>query len=148
MLDKAVKAGAQVVQKAAKQKVPKGATGNLRKSLKVRNLRSRNPMLSVYAVTFSQKGNNKGYHAHLIEFGHRIFRRKNRGKGSVAATGQKYEMEPTGKKTKARPMLRPAFFSNTAKVTRKMAEKLSVTEMNRLILKKLNARARVRAKVR
>jgi hypothetical protein len=143
MLDKAVRAGAGVVKKAALQRVPRGKSGNLRKSLGVKRIKTANPMLSVYSVQFRQGGQYKGYHAQLIEFGHRIWRRKKRGPGSVAATGKKYEMEPTGKSTKARPMLRPAFFSNRGRALDKVRDKLSVLEMNKTILRKLNARARV-----
>ena len=64
MLDKAVKAGAQIVKKDTLKRVPRGRTGNLRKSLKVRSLKSRNPMLAVYETVFSQRGADKGHHAH------------------------------------------------------------------------------------
>jgi HK97 gp10 family phage protein len=146
MLGKAVSAGASVVKKATLQRVPQGATGNLRKSVVVKKLRTRSPFLSAYTVKFAQGGRFKGYHSHLIEFGHFIWKRKRRGRGAALATGKKFEMVSTGRKTKPHPMLRPAFFTNRAKIIDAIAKRLSAEKIERDVLRKIRTRAKVVAR--
>jgi HK97 gp10 family phage protein len=143
MLGKAVSAGASVVKKAALSRVPMGKTGNLRKSLVVKRVRTTSPFLSVYEVKFAQGGRYKGYHAHLVEEGHIIWKRKKRGRGAALATGKKYEMVSTGKRTTPRPMLKPAFFTNRAKIIDTVGKRLSADKIERDVLRKIRTRERV-----
>jgi HK97 gp10 family phage protein len=143
MLNKAVSAGASVVKKAALARVPQGKTGNLRKALVTKKVRVNSPHLAVYTVKFAQGGRYKGYHAHLVERGHVIWKRKKRGRGAALVSGKRYEMVSTGKRTAPRPMLRPAFFNNQGKILAAVKKRLSADKIERDVLRKIRTRARV-----
>lgn len=143
MLDKALKKGADIVKEATLAKLPHDKTGNLRKSLVYKKIKTQSPFLSVATVKFATGGQYKGYHAHLIEQGHYIWKRAKRGKGSVAATGKKYEMVSTGKRTPSRPMLKPAFYSNTQRALEAIGIRLSVKNIEREVLSKIRRREKL-----
>jgi len=143
MLDKATRAGSKIVRKATVSRLPKDKSGNLMKSLIISKVKTHSPFLSVMQVKFAQGGKYKGYHANLIEKGHVIWKRKKRGRGSVESSGKKYEMESTGKRTRPRPMLRPAFLTNKTNILREVQKSLGVENIERLVLKKIRTRARL-----
>jgi HK97 gp10 family phage protein len=93
----AVRAGARVVVKDARKRVPKN-TGNLAKSLGVVSRRAKNITMSVKARS-GKKQKNDGFYGRFIEFGTR--------------------------KMAARPFLRPALESNVSNIIKAMADKLN-----------------------
>lgn len=89
----------------AKEKVPKGKTHNLERSIGVERVNlNRTDQVGLVLVGPRRRGGNKGYHGHLIEYG-----KTNRD----------------GTKTIADPFMRPAWYQTYTTVERNIAESLS-----------------------
>ena len=95
VMRKALKAGGQLVVQEMKKRVPRGKTGNLKRSISKRPLRRRG---GSFAIIVGQRW-PEGAHGHLIEL------------GTV--------------KMAAKPFMRPAFAATHKQVTKVFVEKLA-----------------------
>ena len=121
VMAKSVRAGAKVIQKAAKELAPvrsnewEGASypnppGTLKKGIAIAKATRQPPTIVRYQVGFSKKA----WYGHLVERGHKLVR-----KGNVIGH------------VPAHPFLRPAFDANVEKAIQEM-EKVLKAELNKL----------------
>lgn len=100
-----LKAGAKMIADAARSKAPKGPTGNLKKSIKVKQLTRRGNQPTPFIAAVDRK---RAAHAHLVEYGtsgERIGK-----KGSRKYRGKSFGTMP------AKPFFRPAIDEKSAAV--------------------------------
>lgn len=65
--------GASIIAKVIRKNIPIGPTKNLRKSLRVKKLKRHNSGAAAYIVAIDRK---RAPHAHLVEDGHKVKRKK------------------------------------------------------------------------
>jgi len=129
--ERAVRAGAAVILKAAKNKVPV-KTGNLKKSLRIRRISNKGSTWPKFWVCHSTgRGvKNDGWYAHLVEFGGIKGSYPIRPRKRLYGGGKKALMIPIGSggrsgstiygiysavrhpQSRAKPYMRPAFDEN------------------------------------
>lgn len=71
--DKALKAAGKVILEGAKRRMP-FKTGELRKSLELTSLKKFESSIGIDVVAKRGKSTPGGYYAHLVEYGHKVFK--------------------------------------------------------------------------
>lgn len=136
LVRRALRSGASVVSKRTKQLAPKGATGNLRRSIAVKMMK-REMGASVYNRNGSGMGKFDGWYAHIIEKGskrHRINLWKSKSakkhggsslKKVLSGGGKTYGTNVNHPGTSARPFMVPALEQSAKQALSVMGRRLA-----------------------
>jgi len=121
----ATRAGAAVINKAAKENVPV-KTGTLKRTLKIVKMSKKGDGTVRYYVTHVKKGKDDPWYAHIVEFGgiKGSYRIRPKRKKVLASGGTIYGKDMMRRPAKAQPYMRKAFRENTQKAIDAMSDRL------------------------
>jgi len=121
----ATRAGAAVINKAAKENVPV-KTGTLKRTLKIVKMSKKGDGTVRYYVTHVKKGRDDPWYAHIVEFGgiKGSYRIRPKRKKVLASGGTIYGKDMMRRPAKAQPYMRMAFHKNTQKAIDAMGKRL------------------------
>jgi len=121
----ATRAGAAVINKAAKNNVPV-KTGTLKRTLKIVKMSRKGEGTVRFYVTHVKKGRDDPWYAHIVEFGgiKGAYRIRPKRKKAMASGGTIYGKDLMRRPAKAQPYMRKAFENNTQNAVDAMAKRL------------------------